>query len=210
MRVSCFIVALLFVLRPVFGQQTDRARKPIPDKLVVLTFDDSVKSHFTVVRPILMKHGFGATFFITEGFKFKTDKKNYMSWEEIAHLHGDGFEIGNHTRDHMAISGSTLTKVKEQLDAINDRCEEFGVPKPVSFAYPGNGTHPDAFRILAENGIKFARRGGAPEFDYETGRGFAYEPGFDHPLLLPSAGDARPHWKLDDFKRAVHLSLIHI
>lgn len=200
-----FPVLLLTVLSAGFAQSQPQtaARKPVPDKLVVLTFDDSVKSHFTVVRPILLKHGFGATFFITEGFDFKTDKKNYMSWEEIAHLDRDGFEIGNHTRDHMSVSDKTLAKVKEQLDAINDRCEEFGVPRPVSFAYPGNGTHPKAFRILADNGIRFARRGGAPEFDYETGRGFAYEPGFDHPLLLPSAGDARPHWKIEDFKRAV-------
>ncbi len=29
------------------------ALEPIPDKLVVLTFDDSVKSHYTFVRPIL-------------------------------------------------------------------------------------------------------------------------------------------------------------
>src|SRR5262249_17961268 len=47
-----------------------------------------------------------------------------------------------------------------------------------------------------------ARRGGAPEFPYKDGRGFAYEPGLDHPLLIPSAGDARPAWTLDDFKRA--------
>ncbi|MBM4076740.1 MAG: polysaccharide deacetylase family protein, partial [Planctomycetes bacterium] len=37
----------------------------IPDKLVVLTFDDSVKSHFTQARPILKQYGFKATFFIT-------------------------------------------------------------------------------------------------------------------------------------------------
>ena len=52
-------------------------------------------------------------------------------------------------------------------------------------------------------GIKFARRGGAPEHPYDKGRGFAYEPGLDHPLLIPSAGDARPGWTLDDFKVAV-------
>ena len=28
-------------------------------------------------------------------------------------------------------------------------------------------------------------------------------PGLDHPLLVPSAGDARPDWTLDDFIRAV-------
>ena len=36
--------------------------------LVVLTFADSAKSHFTVARPLLKRLGFGATFFITEGF----------------------------------------------------------------------------------------------------------------------------------------------
>src|SRR5262245_61652312 len=32
--------------------------EPIPDKLVVLTFDDSAKSHYTVARPILMTYKF--------------------------------------------------------------------------------------------------------------------------------------------------------
>ena len=67
------------------------ALEPIPDKLVVLTFDDSSKSHFTNARPILLKHKFAATFFITEGFDFPTNKKDYMSWDEIAQLHKDGF-----------------------------------------------------------------------------------------------------------------------
>ena len=31
----------------------------------------------------------------------------------------------------------------------------------------------------------------------------AYEPGRDHPFLLPSAGDARPNWELQDFVDAV-------
>src|SRR5207245_11447036 len=38
---------------------------------------------------------------------------------------------------------------------------------------------------------------------YKEGRGCAYEPGLDHPLLIPTAGDARPAWTLDDLKRAV-------
>jgi hypothetical protein len=58
--------------------------------------------------------------------------------------------------------------------------------------------------VLKELGIQFARRGGAPEYPYKDGRGFAYEPGLDHPLLIPSAGDARPAWTFDDFKRAVN------
>jgi peptidoglycan/xylan/chitin deacetylase (PgdA/CDA1 family) len=180
------------------------AREPIPDRLVVLTFDDSVKSHFTIVRPILLAHKFRATFFITEGFNFKTDKQNYMTWEEIAHLSRDGFEIGNHTRDHMAVAKKNLGRLTEQVEAINERCAEFGIPRPTVFAYPGNGIDPGALPILKSLGFKFARRGGAPEFPYKGGRGFAYEPGRDHPLLIPSAGDARPDWTLADFKRAVN------
>ena len=179
------------------------AIEPVPDRIVVLTFDDSVKSHFSVVRPILKEFGFGATFFVTEGFDFLTNKEDYMTWKEIAQLHREGFEIGNHTRDHLAVDDSTIAQLPEQLEAIRTQCRRNGIPPPVSFAYPGNSTSPLALPMLRDHGILFARRGGMPEHPYENGRGFAYEPGFDHPLLIPSAGDARPGWTLADFRRAV-------
>lgn len=176
---------------------------PIPDKLVVLTFDDSKASHYTVVRPLLKQYGFGATFFITEGFTFRTNKEDYLTWQQIAELHRDGFEIGNHTRDHKGASKADLAGLREQVEAINAQCALHGVPKPVSFAYPGNTIDPAGLTIIEELGFRFARRGGAPEYPYEEGNGVAYEPGRDHPLLLPSAGDARPAWTLDNLKRAV-------
>src|SRR3990172_6629406 len=109
-------VAFLAALLVVAGTAPpSRAWEPLPDRLVVLTFDDAVKSHFTVVRPLLLKYRFGATFFVTEGFDFKTNKNDYLSWEEIAELHRDGFEIGNHTRDHLAVSAKTLGQLAEQL-----------------------------------------------------------------------------------------------
>ena len=187
----------------IFWANAALAKEPIQDKLVVLTFDDSSKSHFTVARPLLKKYGFGATFFITEGFDFPSNKRDYMTWEEIAKLHQDGFEIGNHTQDHKSVTRDNIRDLAAQLRGINIQCEKHGIPVPVSFAYPGNAIERDALPVLKELGIKFARRGGAPEYPYKEGRGFAYEPGLDHPLLIPSAGDARPGWTLDDFKRAV-------
>ena len=177
-------------------------RKAIPDRLVVLTFDDSAKSHYTIVRPLLKEYGFGATFFITEGFDFKDNKTGYMTCDQIRQLHEDGFEIGNHTRDHLGITDKTLSRLPEQLEAIAAQCKANGIPAPVTFAWPGNATTPNAFEVLKQHGILFARRGGAPEYPYEQGRGFAFEPGKDHPMLLPSAGDARPNWTLPDFIRA--------
>jgi peptidoglycan/xylan/chitin deacetylase (PgdA/CDA1 family) len=179
------------------------ALEPIPNKLVVLTFDDSAKTHYTVARPLLKRLRFGATFFITEGFDFRDNKRDYMTWDEIAELHRDGFEIGNHTRDHQTVTKGNLRDLAAQVRGISLRCREHGIPAPVSFAYPGNGFDLGALPILHDLGIKFARRGGLPEYSYKEGRGFAFEPGRDHPLLIPSAGDARPSWTLKDLERAV-------
>src|SRR5215213_4992595 len=101
---------------------------PVPDKLVVLTFDDSKASHYTVVRPLLKQYGFGATFFITEGFTFRTNKADYLTWDQIAELHRDGFEIGNHTRDHKGASKADLAGLREQVETINAQCALHGVP----------------------------------------------------------------------------------
>src|ERR687891_56473 len=96
--------ALVCLAAGMLGMIPIAALERIPDKLVVLTFDDSKPSHYTVVRPLLKKYGFGATFFIAEGFSFHTNKDDYLTWPQIAELHRDGFEVGNHTRDHMALS----------------------------------------------------------------------------------------------------------
>src|SRR5215475_11305341 len=101
--------------------------EPIPDKLVVLTFDDASKSHFTVARPLLLKHNFGATFFVTEGWDFATNKTDYMTWEEIAQLHRDGFEIGNHTKDHKGVTDRSIPELPAQVEAINTQCQKFGI-----------------------------------------------------------------------------------
>ena len=197
------VAILLLWMMPVGGATVDL----VPKKLVVLTFDDSVSSHYSMVRPILKQHGFSATFFITEGFTFTSNKKDYLTWGQIKTLHDDGFEIGNHTRSHMGVTRDTLGRLAGEIDYIARQCETHGIPKPVSFAYPGNAIHPAALKILDTVGIKFARRGGSPEHPYEAGRGVAYEPNHDHPLLIPTAGDARPSWSLSDFKRAVALAV---
>src|SRR5262245_24306040 len=120
------------------------AVEPVPDKLVVLTFDDASKSHFTIARGVLKKHGFGATFFVTEGFDFPPNKRDYITWEGIVQLHRDGFEIGNHTRDHKGVTAKSLTDLPAQVRGISDACKKHGIPAPVSFAYPGNSLHPGA------------------------------------------------------------------
>ncbi|HMI32408.1 MAG TPA: polysaccharide deacetylase family protein [Candidatus Limnocylindrales bacterium] len=104
---------VLFLAIAVVVQSAAPQEAPVPDKLVVFTFDDSAKSHATYVAPRLKKLGFGGTFFITEGFDFPTNKTGYMTWEEIAGLHKMGFEIGNHTAKHA----NAARQSREELTA---------------------------------------------------------------------------------------------
>ncbi len=165
----------------------------VPDKVVVLTFDDSVASHATFVGPLLKKLGFGATFFITEGFDFATNKKQYMTWEQIKGLHDAGFEIGNHTRKHAGVNGQSPAQIDADVEYIEKQCEERGIPRPVSFCYPGYATSDAAVKVLRARGYKFARAGGTQAFDLAK----------DEPLLMPQAFDSKPGSKFEHFVAAV-------
>ena len=169
------------------------ASETVPDKIVVMTFDDSVASHATFVAPLLKKHGFGATFFITEGFEFLVDKTHYMTWEQIKALDAQGFEIGNHTRKHAGVTKQKPEQLEADVEFIEQQCAKFGIPRPVSFCYPGYATSEAAVKLLQERGYLFARAGGAKAFD----------PAVDRPLLMPQAFDGKPESTLEQFKTAV-------
>ena len=179
--------------------------QPIPDRLVVLTFDDGVKSQLSVVAPLLKRYGFGATFYITEGLNFLKDKTRYLTWEEVRALHLAGFEIGNHTHHHKSVATQSEAEFLADLRHIENRCQEYDIPVPQTFCYPGYRTSPDAVKVLKENGFLFARRGVDPEFPYdqEGGRGPAYGPTVHHPLLIPTTGASGPNWSFDDLVWAI-------
>jgi peptidoglycan/xylan/chitin deacetylase (PgdA/CDA1 family) len=152
-------------------------REPIPDKLVVLTFDDAVASHATYVAPLLERYGFGATFFVCEFPKPPfSDKSLYMTWEQIRSLNQRGFEIGNHTATHRHIPDMTPAEFADELTAIEEKGIGLGIPRPLSFAYPAYKTDEYALLTLSEQGYLFARVGEDRPYDPET----------DHPLLIPS------------------------
>ena len=178
---------------------------PIPDKLVVLTFDDANKSDRLFVADVLKEHKFGATFYVTEGLGFLNNKKHYTTWKEIRELHEMGFEIGNHTQHHRGVASINGEQLKASVKHIEKRCAEHGIPKPVTFCYPGFGHTLEAVQALDEVGFRFARRGVRPEYkdSGEGSRGPAYDPSVDHPLLIPTTGYDGPDWKMKDLKWAV-------
>jgi peptidoglycan/xylan/chitin deacetylase (PgdA/CDA1 family) len=101
------LVFFLFTILLFQNCQSDRkqgagSREQDLSKIVVLTFDDAVKSHHSFVAPLLKDLGFDATFFIT--YEWMDDTVNFMSWQEVGELHTMGFEIGNHSWHHWDFS----------------------------------------------------------------------------------------------------------
>ncbi len=175
----------------------------IPPRTVVLTLDDAVKSHRTFVGPLLKEFNFGASFFVTHAWM--SDAKNFMTWRDIAELHEMGFEIGNHAWTHGNYSTPRgASHFAGELALTENELKKVGVPRPVSYAWCGNAFGPEAFRILAETGFRFARRGAQPEVPYgKLQIGAAFDPATHHPLLIPTTGDAYPDWTPDHFQKVL-------
>jgi peptidoglycan/xylan/chitin deacetylase (PgdA/CDA1 family) len=129
---------------------------------VVLTFDDAEITHYNNVAPLLLKNGFNATFFVCE-FPIKNpgEEKEYMNWNQIRELHKKGFEIGNHTGHHKNLTKLSPEDIKKEVGYIDEKCKAFGIPKPISLAYPGNRHDTISQRVIKEMGYQFARAGGA-------------------------------------------------
>ena len=180
---------------------------PIPDGLVVLTFDDGNKSDITYVAPKLKEYGFGASFYITEGLGYEADvnKGRYVTWDDVRRLHDLGFEVGNHTGSHPDMTTLSKDEILANLEQIEQRCEQHGIPRPTTFVFPGWHHSLPVVEVLAERQYLFARRGVSPEHpDGGHGaRGRPYVPGEDHPLLIPTTGYAGPEWGFEDLVWAV-------
>ena len=105
----------------------------LPEKPVLITFDDGLKEQYSIGARVLEKYNFKGVFFI---MTVTIDKQNYMSQSEIKALSDKGHIIGCHTWDHHRITDYKkddwtiqLSKPKQQLEKITQ--------KPVtSFAYP--------------------------------------------------------------------------
>ncbi|MCA9101747.1 MAG: polysaccharide deacetylase family protein [Planctomycetales bacterium] len=175
----------------------------IPARTVVLTFDDAVKSHVTVVAPLLKELGFGATFFVTHAWM--DDAQHFLSWDDVAAIHKMGFEIGNHTWTHGSFNTPLgAARLADELARVEIELARVGVPKPISFAWTGNAFGPESVAVLEAAGYRLARRGMQPEVPY--GRihpGPLFDPARHHALLIPTAGDGYPDWNLAHFKKVV-------
>jgi peptidoglycan/xylan/chitin deacetylase (PgdA/CDA1 family) len=83
-----------------------RYQRRLPEKSIVITFDDGYRAVYDIAYPVLKKYGFKGTLFIYTDFVEKS--KNAITWGELKELKAAGFEIGSH-----GVSHDDLTKKKK-------------------------------------------------------------------------------------------------
>lgn len=109
--------------------------RPLPERAVVLTFDDGYRSLMEHARPLAQARGFtGTVFVITElmdrGFE------QYLTWEQAQTLFAQGWRIEPHTKTHIQLAGQSYAKqLYEMLGSLETITANLGA-RPRFFCYP--------------------------------------------------------------------------
>lgn len=143
-----------------------RGEKKLPDKAVVLTFDDAYENIFLQGRPILNEFNMPWTLFVTTD---PIGQRSYMSWDQIRQLHDEGVIIANHTTDHdhmpRRIDGESdqqrIARARQNiLDAEAAIENEVGVSHKL-FAFPYGEYDNELLELVEELGFTgFAQHSG--------------------------------------------------
>jgi len=126
---------------------------PLPDKAVLLSFDDSQGSQVTEGLPQLRRRDMTGTFFC---MTVVLDKPDWMSRDDLRRLADAGMTVAAHTWDHSRADRWSGTDWARQLQAPRELLEKV-VRRPVEhFAYPYGAWAPVDFRHLAAAGYRTA------------------------------------------------------
>ena len=148
----------------------------LPEKPIVITFDDGHYNNYYYAKPIFEEMGFKATInvvgtyseFSTTSGDFDNPNYSHLTWSEIKVLQeSEYFEIGNHTynmhnfkprygigkkpsEDYEAYKKSLTEDVSKLEDCFKDKC---GFTTNI-FAYPFGKYSEESYEILSELGFK--------------------------------------------------------
>lgn len=130
--------------------------QPLPEKPIMLSFDDNDGNQYTNAVPLLKKYGFNATFFI---MTVTIGQENYMTMEQLKELDKQGFDVQPHTWDHhMVTKYKTDEDWERQIVGPKKTLEDLlGHPTPY-FAYPYGIYSAEAAEKIKSYGYKAAFR----------------------------------------------------
>lgn len=119
----------------------------LPEKPLVISFDDGYLDNYTVALPIMKKYDFKGTVFVVGN---DIGKKGYLNYEDIRSLQKHDFEIASHTANHLPLSKLSFEEKKHEIE-ISKLFLDWKTDKTVFFmAYPNGSYDQDCLDILKQ------------------------------------------------------------
>lgn len=136
------------------GELFDGKQHILPQKSVVITFDDGYRDFYTDVYPLLQKYHAKATVYVIAGF---VDYKNYMTEAQVKEVAASGLvDVGAHTVHHVGLKYADKKTVKKEVEESKKMLEDMlGVPV-ISFAYPDGSYDDDVVQMVKNAGFTTA------------------------------------------------------
>ena len=157
------------------GQLVDRLRQrqPLPERAVVITFDDGYISIYEEAFPQLQEFGYPFTLFLSTE-PIDRGQANYMSWDQVREMAAAGVIIANHMVDHPYMLNRLedesdqgwIARLRRELLQAESTIERETGQSHRYLAYPYGEFDPAIKAMLAEEGfVGLAQNSGAVGFN---------------------------------------------
>ncbi|MEU6356036.1 polysaccharide deacetylase family protein [Streptomyces sp. NPDC047072] len=118
-----------------------RHGRPLPERPVLITFDDGYDGVHRHALPVLAKHGFTATVFVSTGWlrgPYDTGGglDTMLDWDQVRELAAADVEIGGHTHTHPQLDQLDDTALRHELIHSKEIVTDELGTVPLSLAYP--------------------------------------------------------------------------
>ncbi len=119
--------------------------KPLPEKPLILTFDDGYRSVLENAYPAMQSFGFTGVIFIPTAYmgknndwdvQFGGNRFKHLGEDDLRLLNRAGFEIGSHGHRHRALTALAPKQAEEELRVSKERLETVLGEKVYSVSYP--------------------------------------------------------------------------
>ncbi len=136
---------------------------PLPEKSVLITFDDGYLDNYTNAFPILQQYSMQASFYLITGM---IGQPNRMTVPQIREMAAAGMDFGSHTVSHRPLAGLSTAEVTAELSQSKNSLEQM-LGSAVEFtAYPCGSYTADTLSVAREAGYTggFSTRYGLDDF----------------------------------------------